>query len=221
MIKMLVCSFYNTLIDEEDAIPTSTMLEIDRLRQKNIKITLLTNRLQDEVIYYNHDYPFIDYIISLNGSIIMDVNKNKEMTFNVFTKKELEEIRNNYSPKEILFYTKDKVYNSIPQESVYKIEVKNTKKEYPKFYNSLFKYDKETFLEISKNNNFEALKKLGINNNDIISIIGNNSDIEILNNINNTYVVKNASKELRDKTTKITKSNKNKGVELVIKNKIK
>ncbi len=70
MIKMFISSFYNTLIDEEDAIPTTTMLAIDQLKQKNILITIITNRLQNEVLYYNKDYPFIDYIISLNGSII-------------------------------------------------------------------------------------------------------------------------------------------------------
>ena len=38
MIKILFIIFYNTLINEEDAIPTSTMLEIDRLKQRGIKL---------------------------------------------------------------------------------------------------------------------------------------------------------------------------------------
>ena len=217
MIKMLVCSFYNTLIDEEDAIPTSTMLEIDRLRQKGIKVTLLTNRLQDELIYYNHDYPFIDYIISLNGSVILDVNQNKEMTFNAFTKKELNEIEKYYSKEEISFYTKDKVYNSIPQEAVYKVEIKNTNKKISKYYNSIFKIEKESYLEISKNSIYEALKKLKINSSELLCIIGNNSELELVNKLDNLYVVRNASSTLKNKADNIIKSNTKKGVEEVLK----
>jgi len=92
MIKLFVTSFYNTLIDEEDAIPTSTMFAIDKLKQKGTKLVILTNRLEDEVIYYNHDYPFIDYIISLNGSRVLDMKTNKSKEFLSFNKSELEEI---------------------------------------------------------------------------------------------------------------------------------
>ena len=218
MIKMLVCSFYNTLIDEEDAIPTSTMLEIDRLRQKGIKITILTNRLQEDLLYYNHDYPFIDYIISLNGSVILDVNKNKEMTFNAFTKKELNEIKEYYSKEEIYFYTKDKVYESIPQEAVYKVEIKNTNKKISKYHNSIFKIEKESYLEITKNSIYDALKKLKINSPELLCILGNNSELELVNKIDNIYVVRNASSTLKNKIDNITKSNTKKGVEEVLKN---
>ena len=37
MKKMIINSFYNTLIDKEDAIPLSTMLEIERVRKNNYK----------------------------------------------------------------------------------------------------------------------------------------------------------------------------------------
>ena len=36
MLKMVSSSFYNTLIDKEESIPKTTMLEIDRIRKKNI-----------------------------------------------------------------------------------------------------------------------------------------------------------------------------------------
>ena len=55
MIKMITCSFYNTLIDKEDAIPLSTMLQIDKARQEKIKFTILTNRSSEELKYYNRD----------------------------------------------------------------------------------------------------------------------------------------------------------------------
>ena len=71
MIRMLISSFYNTIIDKEDAIPMSTMLEIDKLRKKGILFSVCTNRDKDEVLYYNHDYPFMDYIIAYNGNYLV------------------------------------------------------------------------------------------------------------------------------------------------------
>ena len=96
MIKMVACSFYNTLIDKEDAIAMSTMLQIDKIRNKNIKFTVLTNRSFNEVLYYNRDFPFIDYIISYNGNCILDVNNNKIIYKNYLDKKYIKEILNKY-----------------------------------------------------------------------------------------------------------------------------
>ena len=70
MIKMVVCSFYNALINEEEAIPTSTMLEIERLRKKGIVFSICTNELYKEIIDYNRDFHFVDYIIYINVSNI-------------------------------------------------------------------------------------------------------------------------------------------------------
>ena len=73
MKKMIINSFYNTLIDKEDAIPLSTMLEIERVRKNNYKFTIITNRTCKELMEYNRDFPFIDYIISFNGAVVYDV----------------------------------------------------------------------------------------------------------------------------------------------------
>ena len=64
-------------INEEEAISQSTMLEIERIRKKGIIFVVATNRLYQEVLDYNTDFPFIDYIVSLNGSIVYDVQKRK------------------------------------------------------------------------------------------------------------------------------------------------
>ena len=44
MIRLLVTSFYNTLIDEEDAIPTSTMFAFDKLKAKDLSLSFLINK---------------------------------------------------------------------------------------------------------------------------------------------------------------------------------
>ena len=77
MIKLVISSFYNTLIDSEEAIARTTISEIDRIRKKGIYFSVSTNGLNQEVLDYNKDFSFVDYIISLNGSCVYDVNKNK------------------------------------------------------------------------------------------------------------------------------------------------
>ena len=218
MIKMLVSSFYNTIIDEEDAIPTSTMFALDTLKKKKIKLTILTNRLSEEVLYYNQDYPFIDYIISLNGSIIYDVKKNKWMKLHAFTKTELKKISQEFVDKEIWYYTQNEVWNMIPQEAVYKIEVQGVKEwKNDQYYTSFLKRNQKTYLEIGKNNPYDAVKKLKIDENEIIGIVGNDSEEWIVKNIPKTYVVRNASSYLKNQAQNLTMSNKSKGVEAVIK----
>ena len=68
MKKMIVISFYNALIDDEYAIKKSIMLEIERIRKKGLLFCVCTNRTYQEVLEYNRDFPFIDYIVALNGS---------------------------------------------------------------------------------------------------------------------------------------------------------
>ena len=220
MIKLFISSFDNTLIDEEEAIPTSTMFELDRVKQKGIKFCVITNRLTEDVLYYNQDYPFIDYIIALNGGILLDVVRGKLDTFQAFTKNELGEISTQYRGKKILFYTKDAVSTDIPQEPVYKIEIQGTKKVLiPNVNSSIFQKDKEKYLEMSKNTVWDALSK--IKENEMLAVIGNESDEILLEKIPKTYVVRNAPKSLKDKAKRMTKSNKQKGVEIVLKEEIK
>ena len=220
MIKLFISSFDNTLIDEEEAIPTSTMFELDRVKQKGIKFCVITNRLPEDVLYYNQDYPFIDYIIALNGGILLDVVRGKLDIFQAFTKKELGKIFTQYRGKKILFYTKDAVRTDIPQEPVYKIEIQGTKKVWiPNVNSSIFQKEKEKYLEISKNTVWDALSK--IKENEMLAVIGNESEEILLEKIPKTYVVRNAPKSLKDKAKRMTKSNKQKGVEIVLKEEIK
>ena len=221
MIRMLISSFYNTLIDKEEAIPMSTMLEIDKLRNKGILFSVCTNRDKDSVLYYNHDYPFIDYVIAYNGNYIYDVNKDKYLYKNPLNKSVVQEIEKLFKDNELNYYKED--------NKVYKIEIKVKKNEFKlidKLKNidiksSIFKYNKEYFIEITSSNITNAVKylstKLKLSPTDIASVIGNLSEKELIDNIENTYVVSNSPKELKKLTSKKTKSNNSKGVENIIK----
>ena len=221
MIRMLISSFYNTLIDKEEAIPMSTMLEIDKLRNKGILFSVCTNRDKDSVLYYNHDYPFIDYVIAYNGNYIYDVNKDKYLYKNPLNKSVVQEIEKLFKGNELNYYKED--------NKVYKIEIKVKKNEFKlidKLKNidiksSIFKYNKEYFIEITSSNITNAVKylstKLKLSPTDITSVIGNLSEKELIDNIENTYVVSNSPKEVKKLTSKKTKSNNSKGVENIIK----
>jgi len=77
MYKILVTNFYNTLINKEEAISLSTMLEIDKMRNNNYLFVVATSGLFRTILDYNNSYVFSDYIISYNGAHIYDTVKEK------------------------------------------------------------------------------------------------------------------------------------------------
>ncbi|MBR3049404.1 MAG: HAD family phosphatase [Bacilli bacterium] len=77
MYKLLVSDFDGTLLDSDEAIPLTTMVEIDRIRKDGCLIAISTGRVLKSVMDYNRDFPFIDYVISCNGAYVYDVNNKK------------------------------------------------------------------------------------------------------------------------------------------------
>ena len=225
MIKMVACSFYNTLIDKEDAIAMSTMLQIDKIRNKNIKFTVLTNRSFNEVLYYNRDFPFIDYIISYNGNCILDVNNNKIIYKNYLDKKYIKEILNKYKDNKIYLYSENEVLDKFNYNNydIYKIEIELKRKDLKNISSNLsvLKYRNKYYLEITATEDYSCLinllRKLNINKDELLLIIGNDSEKLLIKDIPNTYIIGNSSKILKNLTIKKTSSNNFKGVEKVIK----
>lgn len=230
MIKMVVCSFYNTLIDKEDAIPTSTMLELDRLKRKGIAFSVCTNRLYQEVLDYNRDFPIIDYIISLNGSYIYDVEKQKVLSKSKLSKTTIQKITELSKDKTIYYYTATRRLTSIEgvEEDIYKIEVELETEDismYEKINGnkSILEYDNKKYFEITSNkaNPFRGVDqvslKLNLSLEEILTVCGNESEIPLVHNIPRSYIVENSSNRLKKITKKITTSNNEKGVEQILK----
>lgn len=235
MIKMVVSSFYNTLINQEDAIPTSTMLEIERIRQKGIIFTICTNRQYQEVLDYNKDFPFVDYVISLNGSLVYDVEKGKIIYQKKLTKTIINKITKFLPDLKYIYYSENKKYTNkddIENENIYKIElelndeidekmIRNKLKNLP-LNISLFEVNNNKYIEITSDqaSMFSGVDKISLKNeldlSNIIAINGNESDISLAQNIKRTFVVKNASKNLKNYAYKIVKSNTEKGVEMIL-----
>jgi hydroxymethylpyrimidine pyrophosphatase-like HAD family hydrolase len=233
MIRIVVSSFYNTLIDYEEAIPTSTMLEIDRIRNKGIIFTVSTNGLYKEILEYNQSYPFVDYIISLNGSCIYDVLNNKCIYKQKIAKNDVKKIYNSFKTYKINYYTENNIlhnYNETLNKDIYKIEIENysdTELENINCNLSIIEKDNIKYLEITSNkcNSYIALVKLldinDISKEDVLVITGNDSDIELVKNIKNSYIVDNASNMLKKVSKKHTTTNNEYGVEKTLKNMIK
>ena len=156
-MRMLISSFYNTLINKEEAISFSTMLEIDKLRKKDILFSICTSRSHEEVLYYNHDYPFIDYIISYNGNYIYDVKKKKNIYKNPLKKTLIRKVEEIFKDKKIIYYKDNK--------DIYKLEIKIKRKELDlinelenlNIYTSIFILNKDYYIEITNNNTYEGI----------------------------------------------------------------
>ncbi len=233
MIKMIVSSFYNTLIDEEEAIPTSTMLQIEKLRKRKKWFSVCTNRQYQEILEYNRDFPFVDYIISLNGSYIYDVENKKSLFKSKLSSINLKKLTALFEKDKMIFYTEDKILykkEEIGEQEVYKIEVefpiqaenwKSTLEKIKVNY-SLFEDNQKTVLEItsSKANMFVGVDKISLKNSiglkEILVICANDSDVPLVKNIPNCYIMKNSVESLKKLTKKVTDSNDCKGVEKVL-----
>lgn len=228
MLKMVVSSFYNTIIDNEEAISTATILEIDRLRNKGIIFAMCTNRLYKEILEYNHDFPFVDYIISLNGSYVYDVNKEKCLLKKKISLTNLKKIAGLFEGYNISYYTDDKVYNTMVEDDIYKIEVEiNSRDELDKLSKinlnySVLELNNKMYLEFVNNkvSMFTGIDQISLRTNislnEILVIGGNESDYSLINNIPNSYVVNNASNELKKISKGKTTSNDNNGVKKVL-----
>ncbi len=225
MIKMVASSFYNTLIDKEEAISMSTMLQIDRIRNNDIKFTILTNRSHNELTYYNKDFPFIDYIVSFNGNYVIDLNNNKTIYKNPLTSNKINNILEKYKENKILLYSEDSIYEkeTYNGQTIYKIEIELKRKDLNNLESDAitFKFNKKTYLEITESNDYKGLFKLleilNIKDNELCTVIGNESEKILLTKIPNTYIIGNSPKSLKAKTTKKTSSNNFKGFEKIIK----
>ncbi len=105
MYKMLVSDFDGTLLDRDEAIPLSTMVEIDRIRKNGCLLTIATGRVLSSVLDYNRDFPFIDYIISCNGAYIYDVNRSKVLYKKSIMPSMIKKIKKMYGDNAIYFCT--------------------------------------------------------------------------------------------------------------------
>ena len=244
MYKLIVSSFLNTIINDYEEIPMSTVALIDELRRSGIKFVIATGKDIDSIIYYNRDFPFNDYLITSNGAYIYDMNKNKVIFKKNIGIRTIKRIIKSYYDKSIIYLTNDRTRNLISNEkdkfieenknNIYKIDVyfenKLTAEQSLKEI-SLLELDINTNLQIyndkyyieithssaSKDKALERIaKKLKIDMKDIISFGSGYNDIEIIKKTGYGVAMKNACKKLKSVANDITLDNNSKGVEFYL-----
>lgn len=217
---MVVCSFYNTLINREDAIPKETMLTIDGIRRRGVKFVVNTNRGINEVLYYNKSFPFIDYVVGFNGNYVYDVKTGKVLYDRPMTREEVDYVLNKYDDSKVFLYSLDNVYKrkTYNGEKVYKVEVLYRRG--GEVETSLFRYRRKKYIEFVGESHYEGLFKLfsdlGIESDEILTIICNDSERIFLDKIPDTFIMGNSSMLLRGLCSRKTSSNNYSGVDKVI-----
>ena len=139
MYKLIVSSFLNTIINDYEEIPMSTVALIDELRRSGIKFVIATGKDIDSIIYYNRDFSFTDYLITSNGAYIYDMNKNKVIFKKNIGIRTINRIIKAYYNKSIIYLTNDSTRNLISKKSIHKDNLEKL-------------VDKDKFIEENKNN---------------------------------------------------------------------
>lgn len=105
MYKMVVSDFFGTLINSEEAIALSTMIELDRIRKEGVLFTITTSKSARVVADYNRDFPFIDYVVAYNGSYIYDFVNDKVLYDKGIAKSIVKKVYNLFKEQSLCFYT--------------------------------------------------------------------------------------------------------------------
>lgn len=158
MYKILISDFEDTLIDEEDAIPLSTMLALDKVRNNKITYGIITKRNFRSILEYNKDFPFVDYIIVLDGAYVYDVNKDKPLFKRNVSISIVKKIKKVFDDYNLCFYTLDwcnytkervegdnvrkigdfKVFSDFHKDNIFKVEIRcKNRKEQTEVLNEL------------------------------------------------------------------------------------
>lgn len=164
MYQLFVSDFDGTLIDSDEAIPLSTMVEIDRIRKDGVKFVVATGRILKSVLDYNRDFPFLDYVISCDGAYVYDVCNRKVLFKKTLGGSIIKKIKKLYFDCDIYLCTAQE-WNLCSGNMVYS-EAKKRKMAFEDFYlnNKDNIYKLEIYFKTKKERNsaFQELQELGI-----------------------------------------------------------
>ncbi len=124
MKKVAICKFED-LIGKEEAISVNTMLSIEKIKNKKYLLLVHSNKNLEELLYYNRDFPFIDYIVSEKGYYFYDVKKGKKVINNKFSKQIINKICKMFKNRTIKFIGENGIIkeNRIKDEDIYEINI--------------------------------------------------------------------------------------------------
>ena len=127
MYKILVSDFDGTLVGEELAISFPVVLAIDKIRrEKKVLFTIATSRCLGDILYYNRDFSFLDYVVASNGAVVYDVNKEKILFKKSVLVSNVKKIYNTFKGYDIYACRKDRKFRLVNLEDIkdiYKLEI--------------------------------------------------------------------------------------------------
>ena len=126
MYKLLVSDFDGTLVGEELAIDYSTMLAIDKIRREKVLFAIATGRCLGDILYYNRDFSFLDYVVASNGAVVYDVNREKILFKKSISVVSVRKIYKAFKDYQIYACRKDRKFILVNLEDIkdiYKLEI--------------------------------------------------------------------------------------------------
>ena len=125
MYKLVVSEFDGVLIDSEEAIGLSTIMLIDKIRSAGTLFCISSDRAINDIISYNSDFFFIDYIIGGGGAFLYDVAKCKFLYKKNITKVILKKILTNFSSYKIYGFNENGKFlvNNDIEQKIYQLQI--------------------------------------------------------------------------------------------------
>lgn len=162
MYRLFVSDFDGTLLDSDEAIPLSTMVEIDRIRRDGVKFAVASDRILKSVLDYNRDFPFLDYVISCDGAYVYDVVHRKALLKKPLQVSIIKKIKKLYSNCELYLDTVQEKY--LCKNDIVYSEIKNRRISFSEFYeahkNLIYQLEINFFTKKDRDNAFRELEEL-------------------------------------------------------------
>ena len=180
--------------------------------------------LKEKVLFFSRDLKYIItneniYEIGVESNDKCHTFEDVKCTYTLIKTNKLDDLLEKFKNNISYF---DVEYLVTKDNKIYKIEVELKRKDIKDLTNQniTFKYNRKTYLEITKTNDYndykKLLKKLKISNDEVLQVIGNDSEQVLINDFSNTYLIGNSSKLLKSFKINKTSSNNLKGFEKVL-----
>lgn len=235
MYKLLVSDFDGTLVGEELAISFPVVLAIDKIRrEKKVLFTIATSRCLGDILYYNRDFSFLDYVVASNGAVVYDVNKEKILFKKSVLVSNVKRIYNTFKDYDIYACRKDRKFRLVNLEDIkdiYKLEIVcksdtdreevisrldklNLKITYTKNYINSTYYVDIVHEEINKFTGVEVIcNKKKIDTRDVISIGDSDNDIELVRDSGYGVSTSKGIKEVKEVSKEVMTNSLDKWIE--------
>ncbi len=235
MYKLLVSDFDGTLVGEELAISFPVVLAIDKIRrEKKVLFTIATSRCLGDILYYNRDFSFLDYVVASNGAVVYDVNKEKILFKKSVLVSNVKRIYNTFKDYDIYACRKDRKFRLVNLEDIkdiYKLEIVcksdtdreevisrldklNLKITYTKNYINSTYYVDIVHEEINKFTGVEVIcNKKKIDTRDVISVGDSDNDIELVRDSGYGVSTSKGIKEVKEVSKEVMTNSLDKWIE--------